>query len=238
MKIIHSIVKLPVVCRALLSLLLLCGCLFAAPSSAPAATLDNACALLFEKLYANLAARGEIIAVLPDEGEVIIEFVDDLVPAYGAELLVFGSNLETATEESSPTLIFRGSVTVSETAGHLNRALVTAGSEKFSEGDQVFLPLPIQLYITPVKNLTPYLYFTSQATTAIARMLGTFPGIEVFNLAASNQKTVDFLMEKCRNAGRYGLIVQPYVLMQSNRSKVQLKLASLFSGHSLGVLVE
>ena len=237
-------------------LLLLCSCLSLGVGSTYAATLDNACALLFEKLYANIAARGEIVALLPDKNEVVIEFVDDLVPAYGAELLVFGSTILPAAEtgnetgnEAEPsapadvvagqaTLIFQGSVTVSETAGHLNMAYVNAGSEKFSVGDQVFLPAPVQLYITPVRNLTPYPNFGSQATTAIARVLGTFPGIAVFNLPASNQKTVDFLMNKCRTAGRYGLVVQPYIMMQGSSGKVQLRLVSLFSSQSLDVLAE
>ena len=212
-----------------------------------AATLDNACALLLEKLNANIAAQGEIVALLPDSDEVVIEFIDDLVPAYGAELLVFrnsGAEAELENEQvveqdvAQAPLIFEGSVTVSEAAGHLNRAFVNRNSEKLMVGDQIFLPTPVQLYITPVKNLTPNPYFGPQVTAAFARMLKTFPGIEIYNLPASNQKTVNFLLGKCRNLGRYGLVVQPYVLMQNNRSKVQLRLVSLFSGQSLDVMAE
>lgn len=218
---------------------------------AAAATLDNACALLFEKLYANIAARGEVVALLPDKDEVAIEFYDDLVPVYGAELMVFSGTADKPAIESGsdsvieenlspakPTMIFRGSVTVREAAGHLNLAYVNPGADKFTEGDQVFLPTPIQIYITPVRNLTPYPAFGSEATAAIARMLKTLPGIEIFNLPASNRKTVDFLMTKCRNEGHYGLVVQPYVMFQSNFYKVQLRLTSLFSGQSLGTMVE
>ncbi|MCK5682185.1 hypothetical protein KAI46_15390 [bacterium] len=230
-----------------MTLFTLCGLLHVGVGVASsAATLENACALVFEKLYANIAARGEIVALIPSKGEVIIEFVDDLVPLYGAELLVFAGAPDDLPEttvaegdhESGPNLIFRGSVTVSESAGHLNRAYVVSGSEALLEGDQVFLPTPVQLYITPLKNLTPYSHFTAQATAAITRMLATLPGVDIFNLPASNQKTVDFLLEKCRNQGRYGLIVQPYILLQNNRSKVQIRLSSLYSGDSLGVLSE
>jgi len=252
MKITQSKIRLTGARRVVLTLLVICGLLTGGIGSAAAATLDNACALLFEKLYANIAARGEIVALLPEKDEVVIEFDDDLIPAYGAELMVFAVSGDrpvsaaTAAEEevveetipANPTLIFRGSVTVSESAGHLNLAYVNPGSEKFAEGDRVFLPTPVQLYITPVKNLTPYPYFAPQATAAIARMLKTLPGIAIFNLPASNQKTVAFLLEKCRNEGRYGLIVQPDILMPGNRSKVQLRLTSLFSGQSLGALTE
>ncbi len=238
--------------RVILTLVVICSLLAGGLGSAAAATLDNACALAFERLYANIAARGEIVALLPDKDEVIIEFDDDLVPAYGAELMVFANSGDNSaapeppadgsvieeTIQAGPTLIFRGSVTVSEVAGHVNLAYVNPGSEKLAAGDRIFLPTPVQLYITPVKNLTPYPQFSAQATVAIARMLKTFPGIEVFNLQGSNQKTVAFLLEKCREQGRYGLIVQPDILMPGNRSKVQLRLTSLFSGQSLGTLIE
>ncbi len=252
-------IKLAVIRRVALTLLLLAGFLLSGSGITRAATLENACSLLLEKLNSNIAAQGEIVALLPESDEVIIEFIDDLVPAYGSELLVFSSSgdvpspEEVQTEEVQPgegevlteglstvnaPLIFQGSVTVSEAAGHLNRAYVNPGSEKFSVGDQIFLPSPVQLYITPVKNLTPYPYFGPQVTAAMARILKTFPGIEIFNLQGSNQKTVSYLRDQCRNQGRYGLVVQPYVMMQGNRSKVQLRLVSLFSGQSLGPLVE
>ena len=240
-------IKLAVARRWILTILLLTGFLLSGSRTVRAATLENACALLLEKLNANIAAQGEIVALLPESDEVVIEFIDELVPAYGAELLVFSSSGdvpspdEIQTEEldtAHASLIFKGSVTVSEAAGHLNKAFVNPGSEKFSVGDQIFLPSPVQLYITPVKNLTPYPYFGAQVTAAMARILKTFPGIEIFNLQGSNQKTVNFLRDQCRNQGRYGLVVQPYVMMQGNRSKVQLRLVSLFSGQSLGPLAE
>lgn len=249
-------IKSVTVRRLLLSLLLLGGFLLSGSAITQAATLENACSLLLEKLDANIAAQGEIVALLPESDEVVIEFIDDLVPAYGAELLVFSSSSVVPPEESQSeevqsqevqaeeintahaSLIFQGSVTVSETAGHLNRANINPGSEKFSVGDQVFLPSPVQLYITPVKNLTSYSYFGPQVTASMARMLKTFSGIEIFNLPGSNQKTVNYLRNQCRSQGRYGLVVQPYVMMQGSRSKVQLRLVSLFSGQSLGPLAE
>jgi len=238
--------------RWVLAILLLGGFLLSGSGITQAATLENACGLLLEKLNANISAQGEIVALLPESDEVVIEFIDDLVPAYGAELLVFRNSGDVPLPEEVQSedvqtedlgtvhapLIFLGSVTVSEAAGHLNRANINPGSEKFSVGDQIFLPSPVQLYITPVKNLTPFPYFGPQATAAMARMLKTFPGIEIFNLQGSNQMTVNYLRDQCRNQGRYGLVVQPYVMMQGNRSKVQLRLVSLFSGQSLGPLAE
>lgn len=210
-----------------------------------AATLESAFAILFEKLNANIAASGEVVALLPGKNEVIIEYSGDLVPAHGAELMVFGDSDATAETpqenggnqvEERRGKVYRGSVTVNESAGHLNRAIVVEGGDQFVEGDQVFLPLPVLLYVTPVKNLTPNPYFTGQATHSIGRLLSTFSGLQVFSLPASNQKTVDFLMQKCRNEGRYGLLLQPFVIFQNGRSKAQLRVISLFSGQSLGVL--
>lgn len=223
-------------------MLLLSLTFFKVPT-AQAATLESAFALLFEKLNANLAANGEVVALLPGENEVIIEFSGDLVPAYGAELLVFGDSLEALQENlesgvESRAKVYRGSVTVSEASGHLNRALVDEGHGQFTEGDRVFLPSPVLLYVTPVKNMTPNPYFTSQATRSIARLLSTFTGLQVFSLPASNQKTVASLQQKCRNEGRYGLVLQPYVVSQNGRSKAQLRITSLFSGQSLRVLEE
>jgi len=182
------------------------------------------------------------VALLSEKNEVVIEFSGDLVPSYGAELLVFGDSVEASQEstggesEKRPVKIYRGSVTVSESAGHLNRAIADEGRDQFIVGDQVFLPAPVLLYVTPVKNLTPNPYFTGQATRYISNRLSTFSGLQVFSLPASNQKTVDFLKQKCRNEGRYGLILQPFIIIQKGRSKVQLRLISLFSGQSLGVL--
>ncbi len=239
--------KLAVFQRRVSISILLAFFLLAGSGISRAATIENACALLLEKLNANIAAQGEIVALLPENDEVVIEYIDDLVPAYGAELLVF-SNPEIKTEPAEgeveelnlahAPLIFQGSVTVSEAAGHVNRAFINPGSAKFAVGDQIFLPSPVQLYVTPVKNLTPYPYFGPQVTTAMARILKTFPGIEIFNLQGSNQKTVTYLRDQCCKQGRYGLIVQPDVITQGTRSKVQLRLTSLFSGQSLGALSE
>ncbi len=206
-------------------------------SSAKAATLDSAFALIFEKLNANIAANGAVVAVLSDKNEVIIEFSGELVPSYGSELLVFGGSAAiTEGSTSTPSKVYRGFVTVCESAGHLNRALIDEGGKQFVEGDQVFLPSPVLLYITPVKNLTPNPYFTSQATQSIGRLLNTFSGLQVFSLPASNQKTVKFLQQKCRNEGRYGLVLQPFVIFQNGRTKAQIRMTSLFSGQTLGVL--
>ena len=207
-----------------------------------AATLESAFALLFEKLNANLAANGEVVALLPGKNEVVIEFSGDLVPAYGAELLVFGDSSEAVQEnidsgvEGRSVKVYRGSVTVNEASGHLNRALVDEGHGQLTEGDRVFLPSPVFLYVTPVKNMTPNPYFTGQATRSITRLLNTFPNLQVFSLPASNQKTVAALKQKCRNEGRYGLVLQPIVVIQNGRSKAQLRMTSLFSGQSLRVL--
>lgn len=206
--------------------------------------MEGAFALLFEKLNANLTARGEIVALLPEKHEMIIEFAGDFVPAYGAELLVFGVANEPAADEGEkgdaggvlPVMIYRGAVLVDESAGHLNRVTITEGNDLFVEGDQVFLPTPVQLYVTPVKNLTPNPYFSSQATAAIAALLRSFANFAVFSLPASNQKTVAALTGKCRGEGRYGLLVQPQVVSQDGRNKAQLRLTSLFSGQDLGVL--
>ena len=213
-------------------------------SRASATTLENAFAVIFEKLNANISAKGEVVAILSEKNEVVVEFSGDMVPSYGAELLIFGVSAEASQESAESTesgsenrsLIYRGSLTVSESAGHLNRAVADEGQNQFIVGDQVFLPSPVQLYITPVKNLTQNPYFTSQATNSINRLLSTLSGLQVFSIPASNQKTVDFLKQKCRNEGRYGLILQPFVVVQNGRSKAQLRLISLFSGHSIGVL--
>ena len=167
------------------------------------------------------------------------------MPAYGAELMVFGRS-DLSDEASSenignevaeqPPMVYRGSVIVNESAGHLNRAIVVEGDEAFFVGDQVFLPSPVQLYITPVRNLTPNPYFTGRATNYIGSLLGTFTGIQVFSLPGSNRNTVDFLKQKCQNEGRYGLILQPFLVYQNGHSKVQLRMTSLYSGQSLGVL--
>ena len=228
---------------AVLPLTLILCLLFFGVCTAHAATLDSAFAILFEKLNANISANGEVVALLPEKDEVVIEFSGDLVPSYGAELLVFGDAAEAPQEGAEgggenrpPAKVYRGSVTVSESAGHLNRAITDEGRDQFIEGDQVFLPSPVLLYVTPVKNLTPNPYFTGQATRAISSLLSTFSGLQVFSLPASNQKTVDFLMQKCRNEGRYGLVLQPFIVFQNGRSKAQLRLVSLFSGQSLRVL--
>ena len=244
MKIIRSI-RESVSDRRAVSIRILILCLsFFWVSVAQAATLENAFAVLFEKLNANLAAKGEVVAIVPEKNEVIIEFSGDLVPAYGAELLVFGDSAEAPQEnadsgdENRPVKVYRGSVTVSESAGHLNCAIVDEGLSRFVEGDKVFLPSPVSLYITPVRNLTPNPYITGQATRSIGSFLSTVSGLQVFSVPASNQKTVDFLKQKCRNEGRYGLVLQPFVVIQNGRSKAQLRLISLFSGQSLGVLEE
>ena len=243
MTIIRSIRESAVRWSVLVLILILCLSFFRV-SVAQAATLDNAFAVLFEKLNANISASGEVVALLPEKNEVVIEFSGDLVPAYGAELLVFGDSAEASQDivgsagESRPVKVYRGSVTVNEAAGHLNRAMVVEGRGQLAEGDQVSLPAPVLLYVTPVKNLTPYPHFTGQATRSITRLLSTFSGLQVFSLPASNQKTVDFLQKKCRNEGRYGLVLQPFVVIQNGRSKAQLRMTSLFSGQSLGVLAE
>lgn len=245
MTILRAIRKSVGVRRWAVSLLALILCFsFFQVRLAQAATLENAFAVLFEKLNANISAIGEVVAVLSEKNEIIIEFSGDLVPAYSSELLVFGESVNFVSDaagsagENRPVMVYRGYVTVNEAAGHLNRALISEGRDQIAEGDQVFLPAPVILYVTPVKNLTPYPYFTSQATLSISRILSTFPSLQVFSLPGSNQKTVGFLQQKCRNEGRYGLILQPLIVLHNGRSKTQLRITSLFSGQSLGVLAE
>ena len=221
------------------------------PATARAATLDSALALVFEKLHDNLAARGTIVARLSENDEVAIEFDDDRVPAFGAELLVFaqarpetragGSEENRGISADSPAtapLLYHGSVTVKETAGHLNLAVIDEGRELVGEGDLVFLPLPVQLYISPVRNLTPYYYFTAQATQSIGRLLASFKTWQVFTLPGSNQKTVAYLKQQCRSQGRYGLILQPFIVNLNGNFQVQLRMTSLFSGITLGAMTE
>ena len=234
-----------------LSLILLAGLLVAA-GTAGAATLDSALSAAFSKLNSNLMARGVIVALLPETNEVAIEYDDEPVPTFGSELLVFAeasAQPETETEgeevveenaavaESRP-MIYHGSITVSEAAGHLNLANIDEGRGLIAEGDLVFLPRPVRLYLTPVRNLTPYPYFTSQATQSIRRLLKVFPGWEAYSLPASNQATVNTLKQQCRSQGRYGLVVMPFVVFQRNRFEVQLRITSLFSGLPLRALTE
>ena len=236
---------------------LLCGLLLL-PAGVRAATLDSALASAFGKLNTNLTARGVIVARLPETNEVAVEYDSDPVPGSGSELLVFAeaaprpqdreeSETEAVQEEDSGSpaapappaaLVYHGAITVSEAAGHLNLAVVDEGRNLIAEGDLVFLPRPVKLYLTPVRNLTPYPFLTPQATRSISRRLKGLPGWEVYSLPASNQTTVNYLKQQCRNQGRYGLVVMPFVVFQRNRFEVQLRLVSLFSGLSLRPLTE
>ncbi len=231
---------------------LLCAVLLFAGGAA-AATLDSAQASAFGKLNSNLMARGVIVARLPETNEVAIEYDDEPVPAFGSELLVFAEAapppLENRPEDQGPagdesggeparTLVYHGSVTVTENAGHLNLAVVDEGGKLVGEGDRVFLPRPVKLYLTPVRNLTPYPYFTTQATQSISRLLKVFSGWEIFTLPAANQTTVNYLKQQCRSQGRYGLVVMPFVVFQRSRFEVQLRITSLFSGLPLRALTE
>ncbi len=210
---------------------------------ARAATLDSALALVFEKLHDNLAARGTIVARLSENDEVVIEFEDNRVPSFGSELLVFSparseTTADAAEESREVPLIYHGSVTVREADGHLNIALIDEGRDLVSEGDLVFLPRPVRLYISPVRNLTPYYYFTAQATQSIGRLLAPFKIWQVFTLPGSNQRTVAYLKQQCRSQGRYGLVLQPFIVNLNGGFQVQLRLTSLFSGITLGTLTE
>jgi len=234
-----------------LGLVLLCSLLLCA-GGAGAATLDSALSAAFSKLNSNLMARGVIVARLPETNEVAIEYDDEPVPGFGSELLVFAEAAsqpeseaaaeevveESAAAEFSRPMIYHGAVTVSEAAGHLNLATVDEGAGLVGEGDLVFLPRPVKLYLTPVRNLTPYPYFTTQATRTISRLLKVFPGWEPYSLPASNQATVNTLKQQCRSQGRYGLVVMPFVVFQRNRFEVQLRITSLFSGLPLRALTE
>ncbi len=206
-------------------------------TGAAAATLPNAVTEVMTKLGANLQARGEIVARL-DNGEVAIEYQDEQVPAYGAELLVFATSgsSDAAAGAVAEGLIFHGSVSVRESAGHLNLAIVDQGASLVAVGDRVFLPPPLQLYFVPVRNLTPYFYLTSQATAAFARLLRFYPDWRIFTLPGSNRTTVTALQRQCRVRGRYGLVVQPLILFVNGRFKLQLRLTSLFSGVALAPL--
>ena len=232
--------------------LVLLGGLFLVAGTAGAATLDSALSAAFSKLNSNLMARGVIVAVLPETNEVAIEYDDEPVPTYGSELLVFaeaspqsesvaeGEEIveENAAVAESRPLLYHGSISVSEAAGHLNLANIDEGRGLIAEGDLVFLPRPVRLYLTPVRNLSPYPYFTPQAIQSIRRLLKVFPGWEAYSLPASNQATVNTLRQQCRSQGRYGLVVMPFIVFQRNRFEVQLRVTSLFSGLPLRALTE
>jgi hypothetical protein len=212
-----------------------------------AATLHNAVTEVMTRLGANLQARGEIVARLEND-EVVVEYQDDQVPSYGAELLVFSRTEQTPVGSGEKgvgsvpagpppgTLLFHGSISIRQSAGHLNLAHIDEGRNLVAAGDQVFLPPPVSLYIAPVHNLTPYLFLTQSATRALARLLKLYPRWRVYSLPATNRATVVSLQQQCRGAGRYGLVLQPLIVNQNGRFKIQLRQTSLFSGMSLNVL--
>ncbi|HDS16149.1 MAG TPA: hypothetical protein ENN66_05985 [Proteobacteria bacterium] len=204
--------------------------------SAQATSIENACALVLEKLNANLAARGEIIALLPG-GDYLVEF-DDLVPAYGAELLAFGDavELDEQGDAVAASPIFRGSVTVMESSGHLCRMRVEEGGEGLVVADRVWVPEPVVVYLTPVGNLAADPGLAAQLARALAAQLPGFGNLRVFSLPNANQTTVDFLRRQCRGQGLYGMLIQPGIVLQNERYKVRLSLTSLFSGQPLAPL--
>ncbi|MBN2706894.1 MAG: hypothetical protein JXR89_10695 [Deltaproteobacteria bacterium] len=205
-------------------------------SSAHATSIESACALVLEKLNANLAAHGEIVALLPG-GDYLVEF-DDLVPTYGAELLVFGDSaeLDERADASAGSPIFRGSLTVMESSGHLCRMRVEEGGEGLVVADRVWVPEPVIVYLTPVGTLAADPGLAAELTRALAAQLPGFGNLRVFSLPAVNQTTVDFLRRQCRGQGLYGMLIQPFIIFQNERYKVRLSLTSLFSGQPLPAL--
>lgn len=197
-----------------------------------ASTPDAGCRRLLAKIYSNLAATGEIIAVLPENREVLIEYPAEMIPAYDAELLAFPE----LDEGGGPT---PGLLRVSEVAGHLNRALIEEGSAAdFKVGDRVGLPRPILMYLTPVANLTPYPGLTNQFTAALAAQLPRLEGVRIFSLAGSNQETVAFLQQQCRRQGLYGILLQPFVSLVNGRVRLELRPTSLYSAQRLGIFTD
>ena len=206
---------------------------------AGAASLSDALVSLFDRLEQNLYSNGHIVSIIKDKNEVILEFADDTVPGVGAEFLVYDAGVK---DEKNPekvfNRIFKGVVSIVESAGSVSRALIVQQEKPFIVDDHVMVPAPVMAYVAPVKNLTGFYPLTREATEVMALELGRFPTMKIAGIPQVNQIIIDQLRSQLRREGRYGLIIQPYLMVVGGQSKAQLKLISLFSGQSLGVLSE
>ncbi len=220
----------------LLGLLLL---LLAPGSRARAATLSDAVTSLFSQLEDNLFGQGKIVAVMKAENEVIVEFTEGAVPHAGAELLIYDEHdRDLHKPQKAFTRRYKGVIAVLEAGGRVARAQIVREDQPFAEGDTARLPVPIMVFITPVQNLTGYPPFTAEATQLISLQVGKRPTLKIEGLQRVDGQVLSQLQSRLRQAGRYGLIIQPYLVTVNGQSKAELKLISLFSGQSLGVLSE
>jgi len=219
------------------SFTLICFLFFAV--SAGAASLTDAVVSLFDQVEQNLYSKGHIVSIIKDKNEVILEFADDTPPGAGTELLAYDvSKQEQKNPQKAFSRIFKGVVSVVESAGSVSRALIVRQEKTLAVGDQVMIPVPVMAYVAPLKNMTGFQPLTREATEVIALQLGRFTTMKIFGIPQINQVLIDQLRNELRKEGRYGLVIQPYLLVVNGRSKAQLKLISLFSGQSLGVLSE
>jgi len=219
------------------SFILVCFLFFAV--SAGAASLTDALVSLFDQVEQNLYGKGQIVSIIKEKNEAILEFTGGIVPGEGAEFLVYDAGTQDQKDpEKAFNRIFKGVVSVVESAGSVSRALIVRQEKTFAIGDQVMVPAPVMAYIAPVKNLTGFLPLTPEATEVMALELGRFSTMKITGIPQVNQVQIDQLQNELRKEGRYGFIIQPYLLVVNGQSKAQLKLISLFSGQSLGVLSE
>jgi len=215
----------------------LCFLFFAV--SAGAASLTDAVVSLFDQVEQNLYSKGQIVYINKEKKEAILEFDDGTIPGAWAEFLVYDASIQ---DEKNPekafSRIFKGVVSIVESAGSVSRALIVRQEKILVIGDQVMIPVPIMAYVAPVKNMTGFFPLTRETTEVISLQLGRFSTMKIAGIPQVNQILLDQLRNKLRQEGRYGLIIQPYLIVVDGQSKAQLKLISLFSGQSLGVLSE
>ncbi|NIA19841.1 MAG: hypothetical protein GWP07_05360 [Xanthomonadaceae bacterium] len=214
-------------------------CFLSFAVSAGAASLTDAVVSLFDQVEQNLYSNGQIVSIIKEKNEAILEFADGTIPGAGAEFLVYDAGTEDQKNtEKAFNRIFKGVVSVVESAGSVSRALIVRQEKTLVVGDQVMIPVPIMAYVAPVKNMTGFPPLIREATEVISLQLGRFSTMKIAGIPQVNQILLDQLQNELRREGRYGLIIQPYLIVVNGQSKAQLKLISLFSGQSLGVLSE
>ncbi len=219
------------------SFILICFLFFAV--SAGAASLTDALVSLFDQVEQNLYGKGQIVSIIKEKNEVILEFAGGTVPGEGAEFLVYdASTQDQKNPEKAFSQTFKGVVSVVESAGSVARALIVRQEKTLMVGNQVMIPVPIMAYVAPVKNMTGFPPLSREATEVISLQLGRFTTMKIAGIPQVNQILLDQLQHELRQEGRYGLIIQPYLIVANGQSKAQIKLISLFSGQSLGVLSE
>jgi len=207
--------------------------------SAGAASLTDALVSLFDQVEQNLYSNGHIVSIIKDKNEAILEFADGTIPGAGTELLAYDvSKQEQKSPQKAFRRMFKGVISVVESAGSVSRALIVRQEKTLAVGDQVMIPVPIMAYVAPLKNMTGFQPLTREAMEIMALELGRFSTMKISGIPQVNQILIDQLRNELRKEGRYGLIIQPYLIVVNGQSKAQLKLISLFSGQSLGVLSE